>query len=58
MLKTLLTGMVLGVVGKKLYDEGKLDPLIEKLQAKAEEYGLANAEGEKRGKSASKASAL
>lgn len=57
MLKTLLTGVVLGVVGKKLYDEGKFDPLIAKIQAAAEECGLAGAESREGTKPASTASA-
>ncbi len=47
MIKTLLTGAVLGIVGKKLYDEGKLDPFIAKVKAKAEEQGLTG-DGERR----------
>jgi len=30
MLKAILGGVVLGVVGKILYDQGELDPLIQK----------------------------
>lgn len=56
MLKTLLTGVVMGVVGKKLYDEGKFDPLIAKIQAKAEECGHTQAEGKKGPEPASTAS--
>jgi hypothetical protein len=34
MLKTLLAGATLGYLGKKLYDEGKLDPYVEKAKSK------------------------
>ena len=45
MIKTLLAGAVLGIVGKKLYDEGKLDPFIAKVKATAEEQGLTGETG-------------
>ena len=34
MLRTLLAGAALGFIGKKLYDEGKLDPYIAKAKGK------------------------
>lgn len=37
MIKTLLVGVALGYVGKKLYDEGKLDPYIAKAKDKLEQ---------------------
>jgi hypothetical protein len=40
MIKALLAGAVIGIVGKKLFDEGKLDPYVESLKSKAEEFGL------------------
>jgi hypothetical protein len=40
MIKRLLIGAVLGVLGKKFYDEGKLDPYIAKAKAKFDEQGL------------------
>ena len=40
MIRALLAGAVIGIIGKKLFDEGKLDPYIETLQSKAEEAGL------------------
>lgn len=40
MIKRLLIGAALGVFGKKLYDEGKLDPYIAKAKAKLDEQGL------------------
>jgi hypothetical protein len=40
MIKRLLIGAVLGVVGKKLYDQGKLDPYIAKAKATLLEQGL------------------
>lgn len=40
MIKALLAGAVIGIVGKKLFDEGKLDPYVESLTSKAEEFGL------------------
>jgi hypothetical protein len=40
MINRLLVGAVLGVIGKKLYDEGKLDPYIARAKAKLEEQGL------------------
>ena len=40
MIKRLLIGAVLGFVGKKFYDEGKLDPYIAKAKAKLDEQGL------------------
>jgi len=39
-IRALLAGAVIGIIGKKLFDEGKLDPYIETLQSKAEEAGL------------------
>lgn len=43
MIKRLLIGAVLGVLGKKLYDEGKLDPYIAKAKAKLDESGVTGA---------------
>ena len=40
MIKRLLIGVVLGVLGKKLYDDGKLDPYIAKAKSKLDEAGL------------------
>ena len=40
MIKRLLIGAALGVFGKKLYDEGKLDPYIEKAKEKLAEQGF------------------
>jgi hypothetical protein len=40
-IKTLLAGAVIGIVGKKLFDEGKFDPLVEGFKSKAEEFGSA-----------------
>jgi hypothetical protein len=34
MIKRLLIGAVLGVIGKKMYDEGRLDPYIAKAKDK------------------------
>jgi hypothetical protein len=39
-IRALLAGAVIGIIGKKLFDEGKLDPYLESLQSKAEELGL------------------
>jgi hypothetical protein len=38
MIKALLAGAVIGIVGKKLFDEGKLDPYVESFKSKAEEF--------------------
>ena len=43
MIKRLLVGAVLGILGKKFYDEGKLDPYIAKAKAKLDEQGLTSA---------------
>ena len=43
MIKRMLIGAVLGFLGKKFYDEGKLDPYIAKAKAKLEEQGLTGA---------------
>ena len=53
MIKRLLVGAALGVFGKKLYDEGKLDPYIEKAKQKLAEQGLSRPSGEPSSKSAS-----
>lgn len=37
MIKTLLTGAALGFIGKKLYDEGKLDSAIDTAREKLRE---------------------
>jgi hypothetical protein len=37
MIKTLLAGAALGYFGRKLYEEGKLDPLIAKAKSKLDE---------------------
>jgi hypothetical protein len=37
MLKTLITGAALGYLGKKLYDEGSLDPYISRAKEKLAE---------------------
>ena len=39
MIKRLVIGAALGVLGKKLFDEGKLDPYIAKAKAKLDEHG-------------------
>lgn len=38
MIKRLLVGAALGVWGKKLYDEGRLDPYIAKAKSKVDSY--------------------
>jgi hypothetical protein len=43
MIRTILVGAVLGFIGKKLYDNGSLDPLIAKASERAE--GFADALG-------------
>lgn len=43
MIKRLVIGAALGVLGKKLYDEGRLDPYIAKAKEKVD--GLAAAGG-------------
>ncbi len=37
MIKILLIGAALGVLGKKLYDEGKLDPYMTKAKSRLDE---------------------
>lgn len=38
MLKTLITGAALGYLGKKLYDEGTLDPYIARAREALNDY--------------------
>lgn len=39
MIKGLLVGAAIGYFGKKLYDDGKLDPYLERARSKLEEAG-------------------
>lgn len=45
MLKAILGGVVLGVVGKILYDQGELDPLIQKAGSIFNDLGEATSHG-------------
>ena len=41
MIKRLLIGTVLGVLGKKFYDEGRLDPYIARARSELDKLGAA-----------------
>lgn|GEM_PF-2548766 len=42
MIKRLLVGAALGFLGKKLYDEGKLDPYIAKAKDKLDTFSASD----------------
>jgi len=50
MIGKLLVGVALGFVGKKLYDEGKLDPYLNRAREKLDEFSKQDAPSDAPGK--------